>query len=383
MVALLRDHPGATAEVPVDEAGWHRLRLRAQRARERLTSASGDAGALLASHVWVPRQGFDAYLDRHVSHTLERADLLLQEAGLSRAAVDVLLLVGGCTRMPGVRDRVRRWFGREYVTAAPDLLARGALLVAHRLGGRRLQVTEGAVAVRNDDVEEAPSDLPAPAATLLRDQDARLDLREARRLMTEGRVEEARALLERIVAGARELLDRLPDRPPPSPAASSTPAPPGSSSVAPSPSAASPSEPASRHMARARRLLAARRYEQAVRAAHTAWRHTTTPELFDAMIDVHCSAAMADTAPESFPAADRWLRCAYHHDPTNARVRSLLARRTYLHAAELHRRGRRGEAVEALHQCLTWEPDHAQAHGLLRRLLPGAHRPGAPEAGAE
>ncbi|MGA4838955.1 Hsp70 family protein [Streptomyces sp. G45] len=131
-----------------------------------------------------------------------------------------------------------------------------------------------------------------------------------------------------------------------------------------------------RQLARAKALLDLGRYELAVQASHAAWQEATAhpahAEVLDAMIDVHCAAAMADMAPDHFPAAERWLRCAYGHDPTNVRVRGLLAQRTYRHAEELHRRGARDEAIEALGKCLTWDPEHPQAEALLTRLGRGA-----------
>ncbi|QIB42932.1 Hsp70 family protein [Streptomyces aureoverticillatus] len=127
-----------------------------------------------------------------------------------------------------------------------------------------------------------------------------------------------------------------------------------------------------RQLSRARDLLGLGQYEHAVQTSHAAWQeatpHASRADLLDAMIDVHCAAAMADMAPERFADAERWLRCAYGHDPTNERVRGLLARRTFRHAEELHRIGARDEAIEALGKCLTWDPEHPGAEALSRRL---------------
>ncbi|MEV5977650.1 Hsp70 family protein [Streptomyces sp. NPDC052114] len=148
------------------------------------------------------------------------------------------------------------------------------------------------------------------------------------------------------------------------PAATSPPAPPG-----PAPALDYASR---RQLARAQALLSLGRYDHAIQAAHIAWQDAATrptgADMLDAMIDVHCAAAMADMAPEHFADAERWLNCAYSHDPTNVRVRGLLAERTYRHAVELDRRGQRDEAIEALGKCLTWDPEHADAEALLRRL---------------
>ncbi|MBW5426108.1 hypothetical protein GKQ77_31890, partial [Streptomyces sp. BG9H] len=127
-----------------------------------------------------------------------------------------------------------------------------------------------------------------------------------------------------------------------------------------------------RQLARAQAFLSLGRYDHAVQAAHIAWQDAATrpagADMLDAMIDVHCTAAMADMSPEHFAAAEQWLKCAYNHDPTNVRVRGLLAERTFRHAVELDRRGKRDEAIEALGKCLTWDPERADAEALLRRL---------------
>ncbi|MFD9859586.1 Hsp70 family protein [Streptomyces alboflavus] len=133
-----------------------------------------------------------------------------------------------------------------------------------------------------------------------------------------------------------------------------------------------PGRTTERQLARARLLLESGRYEQAVQASHRAWQeataHADRADVLDAMIDVHCAAAMADMSPEHFADAERWLRCAYGHDPTNERVRGLLARRTFRHAEELHRIGARDEAIEALGKCLVWDREHPGAEALSRLL---------------
>lgn len=61
----------------------------------------------------------------------------LRDAGLSVEQVDGVILVGGSTRMPAVREQVRRWFGQEPLCDLdPDLVvAYGAALQAASLSG--------------------------------------------------------------------------------------------------------------------------------------------------------------------------------------------------------------------------------------------------------
>jgi hypothetical protein len=86
------------------------------------------------------------------------------------------------------------------------------------------------------------------------------------------------------------------------------------------------------------------------------------------MLDLHCAAAMANPTMASFQADEHWLRCALHHDQTNARIRGLLAERNYLQAKDLLHTGERDETRRVLETTLNWAPEHPAATGLLREL---------------
>ncbi|MFH8289580.1 Hsp70 family protein [Streptomyces sp. NPDC018059] len=448
-VRLLRRQRGPGSVKGLDAAMWQGLRARGQEAREALGSPDGPEAAVLdlefgaGPPLWVriARPDLDAYLDRHVRRTLDRARSLLDQAGMRPQDIDTVLLVGGNTRMQQVRSRVEGLGGRS-VVAPCELLALGALKHAVRLAGGA--ASSGPSALEEGPLEPAApsqdtlSDAPPLTATLVGAEGVRetgdvrdggavrdggpapdagaaargdgsgragraardprgavtppearaerethgggRDVEQARLLVRRGRREEAAALLREIIAEARELLDVLDrpdrqDRPAPRPASTE---PPGPSIAPPGPSAPEPAPApvldyaSRRQLARAQALLSLGRYDHAVQAAHIAWQDAATrpagADMLDAMIDVHCAAAMADMSPEHFADAERWLNCAYNHDPTNVRVRGLLAERTYRHAVELDRRGERDEAIEALGKCLTWDPEHADAEALSRRL---------------
>ncbi|MFJ2773963.1 Hsp70 family protein [Streptomyces sp. NPDC087300] len=418
-VRLLRRHRGAGSVLGVDPAVWQGLRARGQEAREALGLPDGPEAAVLdlepgaGPPLWVrfARHDLDAYLDLHVRRTMDRAQALLDQSGMTASDVDTLLLVGGNTLMEQVRSRVAG-LGRQSVQAPPELLALGALKHAVRLAGGA--ASSGPSALEEGPLEPAAavqdtlSDAPPLTATLVGAEgsgepgavrvgpsatdgasgadgtsgagreiaavpDPRQvrDVAQARLLVRQGRADEAEALLHGIIAEARELLAELdgsrrasPEPAPPAPATAPTQPPP-----TPAPALDYASR---RQLARAQALLSLGRYDHAVQAAHIAWQDAATrptgADMLDAMIDVHCSAAMADMAPEHFADAERWLKCAYNHDPTNVRVRGLLAERTFRHAVELDRRQERDEAIEALGKCLTWDPEHADAEALLRRL---------------
>jgi hypothetical protein len=440
LTAMLRAARGHARPERLTEADWLGLRARVERIREDLGAAGGGVGALLEMGLGggVPvqlefdRRVLEAYLEQHVRRTLDRARTLLERTAMDRRDVDTLLLVGGGTRLEAVRSGVRG-LGREVVRAPEDLLATGALLHAAQLAGVPAAGLEGlALDASDPSPEDTLSDAPRLSVTLLppaappaTDAAVPLDVALARQLAGQGRVEEARALLETIVAEAGALLaslgpgggalesgtpligtaDTYGSGPPSIGTAgaqgSGTPynlpaAPQGTGDQPTGPTAVrgpdttptgrtTPQGPggpdaaggwsdhkAARRLAAAADLLTEGCYEEAVQASHAAW-HTagsgaSGADVMDAMIGVHCAAAMASSAPEHFPDAERWLLCAYGHDPTNARVRELLAERTYRHAERLEGRGRREDAVEALRRCLSWNPEHTTAQALLERI---------------
>ncbi|WP_208883811.1 Hsp70 family protein [Streptomyces armeniacus] len=403
---LARVHPELADTTRWDETDWQRLRTRAERAKEELAAAPGpasraavaltlDSGARMRMEI--RRADFAAYLGPQLAPVRRSATALLDQTGLTVADVETVLLVGGSTAMPAVRALAEP-LGDTCVAARPELLAYGAALHAEFLSRTPVAAPDDrGVPVVTDDALGADTDGPPLVATVRAGTAAKPSerteppgrpeppdgpeppepsLAEARRLLAEGRTEDASAQLHQLVAEARTLLEEIdgaktqapwpsPPDPLPEPALpdAATAARNGTERDRPSP------------LAPAHALLEKRQYEQAVRASHAAWAEEPThPDVFEGMIEVHCAAAMAeDGGGARFEDAERWLRCAYGHDATNTRIRDLLAERTYAHAVELHRQGEHREAVEALKKSLSWGPEHRASRDLLTRLT---RRPG-------
>ena len=76
---------------------------------------------------------------------MELCELVLAEAGVSARNVDEVVLVGGTTRVPLVRQRVAEAFGRQpRADLDPmEVVARGAALQAAALAGHELAPAEG------------------------------------------------------------------------------------------------------------------------------------------------------------------------------------------------------------------------------------------------
>ncbi|MGH3941981.1 MAG: Hsp70 family protein [Pseudonocardiaceae bacterium] len=373
LIQTLRQHRLLPDMSHWEEKHWLQLRDDAQRIKEELATSGSSGFRRVAFNVHgnqrfasIECATFEALVRHAVARTLDRAHALFAESGLTSADVDTVLLVGGGTQ-PELIGKLVAGLGGQVVPASPECIARGAALHAERLSSMPLSGPESEIAEPVDAVEDQAVDAPLLTATVLAAADAPAasagwlggspagdetvpdtasgGIEEARRLVGRGQRDEAMALLRKIIDEAQVLLNEI--------------------AVFPSPS----TQPTSSSLHRARTLVRRRRYDEAVSASHLAWQQEPTrPEVFEAMIDIHCKAAMAATDVEHFGDAERWLRCAYGHDPSDTRVRGLLAERTYLHARELDRLGRPGEAIQALEQGLVWDPDHRATQELLHRL---------------
>lgn len=365
-----------------DRTGWMWARRAAQAVKEGLSVADivpfpqfrvgSDRGVLLT----IERRAFAQEVRVLLARSLDRVDGLFGQTEMTKQNVDRVLLVGGSTRLDELRTLVSE-LGPATLTA-PDHVARGAARYANQLASRSPMAYEGPLGVGRGDDEQSPatagSPLPVTVLTVpqidARDApaagpSARVDgVDRARELIAAGNIEDARRELRRLIADSRALLAEISDSAPPKPAA-------GGQKPKPNPPDSSPPglTSAAHLIAHAKRLLDNGKVAEAIATSHLAWeRAPGRADVFDAMIDMHCTAAMANPAVERFPQDEKWLRCALSHDQGNVRVRVLLAERLYTHAVQLSRLDRTAEALRAVGAALAWDPDHQQSLELRRRL---------------
>ena len=129
---------GVAADSPQDRAA---LMAAARECKEALSEheiapleLQLDAGRIDLS---VNRAQFETATAALTARTLQAVRATLRDAGLAKADIQGVVLVGGSTRMPQVRQSVAAYFGREpLVNVNPDeVVAIGAALQANQLAG--------------------------------------------------------------------------------------------------------------------------------------------------------------------------------------------------------------------------------------------------------
>ncbi|MGD0291686.1 MAG: Fe-S protein assembly chaperone HscA [Candidatus Binataceae bacterium] len=132
---------GVPAALRADRHVWNSARLVAEEGKKRLSEATGVELRLelpdrkLARTI--TRAEFERMAAPLVERTLQCCRRALADAGQTAREIDAVVLVGGSTRMPLVRQRVAEFFGREPLcTLDPDqVVALGAAVQASVLMG--------------------------------------------------------------------------------------------------------------------------------------------------------------------------------------------------------------------------------------------------------
>jgi molecular chaperone DnaK len=133
------------AELPdtlkLDRHVWNSARTAAEDAKKRLTDiAETDVVVELPGHTirkHLTRDALEQTASPFIDRTLKRCELALADAKLTPAGIDAVVLVGGSTRMPIVRDQVAAMFQREPLCSIdPEhVVALGAAVQASVLMG--------------------------------------------------------------------------------------------------------------------------------------------------------------------------------------------------------------------------------------------------------
>ena len=131
-------------QADVDESAIDALHQRmalveACRAKEALTSAMEVDVRFGQWHGTVTRAHFDQLVDPLIDRTIRAFRRVIRDAGLKVSDIDEVVMVGGSTRVPRVRERVEAFSARQPLTSIdPDkVVAVGAALQANVLAGNK------------------------------------------------------------------------------------------------------------------------------------------------------------------------------------------------------------------------------------------------------
>lgn len=113
------------------------LRLKAEEAKKHLSVNDTYETVYEGKEISISRQGFDAIIKPIVERTITACKNALKDAGLKKDEIDEIVMVGGSTRVPLVKEMVSAFFDKKLNdTVDPDeVVALGAAIQADILAG--------------------------------------------------------------------------------------------------------------------------------------------------------------------------------------------------------------------------------------------------------
>ncbi len=126
-----------TIQLDKNKIQW--FRLQAEEAKKALSSTDTYTFTYLHNDIIIHKQDFESLISPLVEQTIASCRQAMHDAQLSPQDIDVVVMVGGSTRVPLVKKQVSAFFGKEiYDKVNPDeVVALGAAIQADILAGNQ------------------------------------------------------------------------------------------------------------------------------------------------------------------------------------------------------------------------------------------------------
>lgn len=118
------------------------LRLKAEEAKKVLSSKSEFTGEISGKTVSLTKDKFEVLISPFVEKTLKSCAQALHDSGLKKSEIDKIILVGGSTRIPHIKQKLETFFGLvpDDSLDPDEVVALGAAIQADILAGNRKDI---------------------------------------------------------------------------------------------------------------------------------------------------------------------------------------------------------------------------------------------------
>lgn len=134
----ISDHKIDKSTLLEDRGKTQSLRLTAEKAKKGLSNEASFQVHWEGFILFITREKFDDLIQPIIQRTMECCERAIKDAGITRAEIQKVVMVGGSTRVPAVQDAVKKFFGDTlYNELNPDeVVALGAAVQANILSGK-------------------------------------------------------------------------------------------------------------------------------------------------------------------------------------------------------------------------------------------------------